>query len=270
MKPSHLQCRNRPARLATALLAVWLLILAATLPAAASGKDALPDWSASKPDSKTLSLSFQGGGGPTLSLLYLDVDALNALVEKANAQEEPDWQVPTFAPGQPLILWGGGGSAGGERVRFGGFGAGGKVVEENNDGTARFSLGYGGAFLHYVIRPGVEAPILPEPGNPYPNGRLRFTVGGLLGGGGYELTLTDKYDAPRDYPHHRTTSQAFVLLAPEVGVEFALTPFTHLRLAATYFYAIPVGGSKPDPAIHPDPSVVQQLAINLGLIFGIF
>lgn len=271
----HLQSRYRPGLLTLALLAVWLLAVTPCLPVAASGKSLPPDWAASKPDYTTIDF-VQGGGGPSISLLYVDVDALNTLVEKANAQS--GWQVPTFPSGQPLILWGGGGGAGGEHLRFGGFGAGGELVEETKGGAARFNLGYGGAFLHYVIRPGVETAVLPEPWDPYPNGRLRFTVGGLLGGGGYELILTDNEGntagedntAGRDYPLHRNASQAFVLLAPEVGVEFALSSFTHLRLAASYFYALPVGGTKQDTHIHPDPSVVQQWNINLGLLFGIF
>lgn len=253
------------------LLAVCLLGAATALPAAASGKEFEPTWPPSK---KTPSgpPAFQGGGGFSLSLLYLDVDALNAKIQHAISQES--WNLPTFTPGQPLVLWGGGGGAGGERVRFGGFGGGGELLEKSNNGASRFSLGFGGVTLHYVIRPGVESVALPHAGNPYPNGRVRFTVGGLVGGGGYELTLTSYSDPTgptgRDYAHHRTASQAFLLLAPEAGVEFALTPFTHLRVAATYFYAIPVGGEKLDTYIHPDPETVQRLGVSVGLIFGIF
>src|SRR5690606_4124482 len=68
------------------------------------------------------------------------------------------------------------GGAGGERVRFGGFGGGGELLEKSNNGASRFSLGFGGVTLHYVIRPGVESVALPHAGNPYPNGRVRFTV----------------------------------------------------------------------------------------------
>lgn len=260
---------RRPGLATVALLTAWLLAGVFCLPAAASEKSLPADWSAAKPGAKDSEPAFQAGGGPTLSLLYLDVDALNTLIAKANGQL-PEWDVPVFSPGQPLVLWGGGGGAGGANLRFGGFGAGGELVEEDGKGAARFTIGYGGVFLHYVLRPGAGSPGVPEPSEPFPGGRVRFTVGGLLGGGGYDFTLTDKAASNRDFPIHRTASQAFALLAPEVGVEFALTPFTHLRLSGTYFYALPVGSTKQDREIHPDPSVLQQWSFNLSLLFGIF
>src|SRR5690606_30947816 len=153
LKPIHLPARKSPAILVITLLAVCLLGAATALPAAASGKEFEPTWPPSK---KTPSgpPAFQGGGGFSLSLLYVDVDALNAKIQQASQE---GWNLPTFAPGEPLVLWGGGGGAGGERVRFGGFGGGGELLEKSNNGASRFSLGFGGVTLHYVIRPGVES-----------------------------------------------------------------------------------------------------------------
>src|SRR5690606_26011967 len=109
LKPIHLPARKSAAILVITLVAVCLLGAATALPAAASGKEFEPTWPPSK---KTPSgpPAFLGGGGVSLSQLSLYVDARNAHLHPAHHLTCEN--LPTFTPGQPLVLWGGGGGAG--------------------------------------------------------------------------------------------------------------------------------------------------------------
>jgi len=79
LKSIHLQSFRRPGLVTVALLTAWLLVGVFCLPAAASEKSLPADWSAAKPEVKDHEAFFQAGGGPTLSLLYLDVDVSRRL-----------------------------------------------------------------------------------------------------------------------------------------------------------------------------------------------
>lgn len=263
---------KRPRLLHHALILalVLALTLASSPPVAANGKPLPPgwsDWPEETYDAWEAGVYPHGGGGPTLTLLYLDVDALNETI----ARQGPDWEAPSFTPGQPMLLWGGMGFGGADSFRAGGGGAGGELRKESGDGISSLSLGYGAVQFHYVLRPGVD---LKEAAasvfEPYPAGRFRLTVGGQVGFGGYQLRLTDNERPTEDFPIHREASEIFVLLAPELGVEFSLTPFTTLRLSASYFYPVTFNTHQPDPYIYPDPTIFQNLAVSVGLFFGVF
>ncbi|BAS28272.1 hypothetical protein LIP_2431 [Limnochorda pilosa] len=264
----HRSLARRVLGMAVLPAALVLVALAAAPAAADDGDPTPPRW-----EDKTYSwhddempVDFpEGGGGPALSLVLIDAEKLNVAVAAAQGD---NWDVPSFEAGRPMLLWGGGGGGGFNSLRFGGFGAGGELTVDDSGGTSQFSLGYGGARFQYVIRPGVGR------GETYPGGRLRFTLGGLVGGGGYELKLTDKRAEPtnvgRDYPIHRSASQGFVLLAPEVGMELSLTPVNHLVVSASYLYPVTLGSSNDDPGIRPDPAVIQNLSVTVALMFGLF
>lgn len=251
--------------------AALILSLALGLASSAMAADDKPlppgwyDWPEETYEAQEEGIYPHGGAGPTLTLLYLDVDALNETV----ARQGPEWDAPPFSAGQPMLLWGGVGVGGVDSFRVGGGGASGELRKGSKAGASSLTLAYGSVLLQYVLRPGVD---LKEAAlaEPYPAGRFRLTLGGQIGFGGYQLRLTDNERPTQDFPAHREASQDFVLLAPELGMEFSLTPFTTLRLSASYFYPVALATHQPDPDIHPDPSIFQNLAVSVGLLFGTF
>lgn len=157
-----------------------------------------------------------GGGGPALGWLFLDLSSLDeALVAHS------------YAPlGNGTFIMGGGGF-GGEMSgwRFGGFGRGWGISSTQGEKKAELDIGYGGFAVEYA-RPLSE--------------KMMLSLGGLIGGGGADLSLLDhrseSFDEAISEPTNTSLERLFLALEPYVSLEFQLLEFLRIRLMLGYFW----------------------------------
>lgn len=210
-----------------------------------------------------------GGGGFTPVLLFWNVDALNDFVP-LNASKFDN---------TPMLLLGGGGYAYImliENLRVGGMGAGGSTTTSAVSGGVRrdleVSIGFGGVTIEYTI------PVFE---------RLDIVPGILLGGGGFDITMTRDRGGLKtwdslwtEFDTNSPTSDlsrklegTFFVYQPSLQVEFAVLRWLGLRVGVSY-----VGMASPswelderfDVAGVPENIKGQGWIIHTGLFVGTF
>lgn len=155
-----------------------------------------------------------GGGGSMALFFFADLAPLNEVLVAHG-----------FAGfSSPVLLWGGGGLAGGLRdIRIGGFGFGGDVYSVSGEKVARLALGFGGMVFERGIWSGNQ---------------IGLSFGALLGGGSAELELVHRLPSSfadaLESPVGVLFSRSFFLLQPYLGVEFYLFDWLFVKVQLGY------------------------------------
>jgi len=142
---------------------------------------------------------FVGGGGPMPTLMFLDLDDLNAAITSAGYPQL----------NQVLFANGGGGYGGQlDGLRIGGFGLGGNTLSDSGSRSVSFDLAYGGMMVEKAVSSDDE-----------------FTVvlGTLLGFGGLDLRfisdLPETFEDAVANPYVSSMSKEFYAVQPYVAFE---------------------------------------------------
>ncbi len=163
------------------------------------------------------------GGDFYLGLISLDLNQLNHIID--------DWGLPQL---DNRIFMSGGGGIGGEKLghRFGGFGAGGRVKAKDTDMQTILDIGYGAFVYEYGV---------------FDQGGLNIALGGKLGGGAVELTVSagdpgnfeDIWD--KDDFNSLNMTQGFLVLEPHVSIFYQMTDNLGISLNAGYLLTYTFG-----------------------------
>ncbi len=173
-------------------------------------------------------------GGFTPGWLLVDIKPVNAfLLAAKGAPLKDDGVFMTGGAGAAYIMLL-------PNVRVGGMGLTGAVKSTSIDGNsirrdAEMRVGFGGLTVEYVL------PLME---------RLDLAVGGMLGGGGVDLTLrqsnggNNTWVGEQDLFGHwtagtpgnmtRTLSGMYLIWSPTVNIEYALLPWLGMRIGASY------------------------------------
>ena len=140
-----------------------------------------------------------GGGGPMPSLLFLDLEDLNAATASAG--------YPALR--EVLYLMGGGGYGGAiNGVRIGGYGVGGKTEAVRDERSVEFEMNYGGVMIEKAVSTSAD---------------LTLVLGSLVGGGSAGLSLVsylpDTFDDAVVSPFVSTMTKDFFAVQPYVAFE---------------------------------------------------
>jgi ketosteroid isomerase-like protein len=160
-----------------------------------------------------------GFGGPTIGLFTVDLSTVNAVLVD-NGYGPLDGELITFGGG------GGGGVSRGFSV--GGTGWGGSVASLQGDRKAELSLGLGGVDIAYVLG-GTE--------------RALLSLGAVLGGGGLDLELRDRF--PESFedavatPTTTTLSRSFFAAEPYVSIHIQPSFWLGVAMRAGYLLTLP-------------------------------
>lgn len=161
-----------------------------------------------------------GGGGPLVSLIFLDLASLNGVLEAND-----------YAPLSEEMRFFGGGGGGGlvQGFRFGGFGGNGEVVSVNteNGKRAALSLGFGGFLLSYGLAS---------------LGPADLTLGSLIGGGGATLTLTahrpERFEDAVARATNTVLTRGFFAVQPQTSLGVPVLSWLSLRISAGYLLTV--------------------------------
>jgi len=194
-----------------------------------------------------------GGGGPGLGLFMPDLTAIETFVEGAG--------FPSF-DGDPFLIGGGGRGGLIPGLAFGGAGWGAWIESRQGNLKADFGVGLGGFDLGFAVG-GDERSVL--------------TLGGVIGGGGAELVLTEHPVAvpvgrtPRGIivePTQQIYDSAFAFIAPYVDIQIQLLGWMGLDVRAGYVLTLfelnwQDKGTLDPPSLAPPGPFVQ-----FSIVFG--
>lgn len=168
------------------------------------------------------------GGGFSLGWLRMDMSGLNDILKAEGFADLSN----------NIILTGWGGTVGNKvSHRLGGFGTGGSLSASSGDKETEFEVGYGG----FLYERGV-----------YDEEEIDVAVGGMLGAGGMELTLTSSQpenfsgivEDVADEGHNSVTmNKSFIALQPQVNMHYQFSNFGGLDLTAGYLLTHDFGSS---------------------------
>lgn len=185
-------------------------------------------------------MDYNGNSGFTLGYLFLNNAELQDVIVAAGYPAMPNG----------MLVYGGTTIMGYRNgLRWGGFGYGGDVSEKGvDDKLTKLSFSLGGANLDYGL-------VLSD--------KLDVAVGGLLGGGGYDLTLrghalTDPADGNTI---HLTNS--FFVIGPRATVSYKATSWLAVEGMAGYLYGI---GRKSWTDVDLKNTVIPAMPINSPMV----
>jgi len=186
------------------------------------------------------------GGGPTLGLMTLDLERLNAKLT-ANG----------FAPlEESLILYGGGGSAGVNGIALGGWGLSGESVSTKGNKQAYLTASFAGFHPERYVR----------------FGPVTLSIGVLLGGGSAELTLYDgtatDFDSAINKRYETTLKANGMVIGPTLSARVKFANFIHLQAGVGYLYTTAREWKHRDYAISGLPAIPDGTYYTIGMVFG--
>lgn len=185
-------------------------------------------------------MDYTGNSGFTLGYLFLNNDELQDVIANAGYPAMPDG----------MLIYGGTTLMGyRDGLRWGGFGYGGELTEKGgNDRLTRLTFSLGGANLDYGF-------VLSD--------KLDIALGGLLGGGSYELTLRGNAlsDPAQGNVIHLTNS--YFVLGPRATVSYQATSWLAIEGLVGYLYGI---GSKQWTDVDLKTSVIPGMPINSPMV----
>lgn len=158
----------------------------------------------------------EGGGGPWIGLFTPDLKDFNNKLD-ANGFPTVDGAI---------TLFGGGGFGIVNDVRIGGFGGGGALVAKEGGKRTELSVGFGGTQVAYV----------------WSMDRFNLEVGGMFGGGGSTIVLSDGTPASGDDAisdrYDTVIDRGFWLLGPSVGARWNFTDHVAMQMSGGYIHTI--------------------------------
>ncbi len=96
-----------------------------------------------------------------------------------------------------------------------------EILDETDPEDLRFSMGYGGGILEYYF---------------FPKKIIHFSVGTLIGAGGYAFHEKNRHDDDDDDFEDNSESEAFFVLEPAVNMYLNITRFCRFGVGGTYRY----------------------------------
>jgi len=189
-----------------------------------------------------------GGGGMAGTLLFLDLSALNQILE-ANG----------YGPLADRAFLMGGGGFGGEvqGLRFGGLGAGGEVSSVLGEKVAKLSLGFGGLFVERGLFAGE---------------RYSLSVGAVIGGGGADLTLLDhrlgSFEEAIAEPSGMRFTRGFFAVETHLGLEISLLDWLMLKVNAGYLWTFGGPWQQEGSLLPGPPESLNAPLVRVMIAFG--
>ncbi len=190
----------------------------------------------------------EGGGGPMPSLLFLQLDTLNSAITSAGYPRLSDL----------MFTMGGSGYGGtGDGLRFGGMGGGGMTSATNGERSATLDFEYYGMLIEKATQSKSD---------------LTVVLGTMLGGGGLDLRLIDRFpDAFDDAvgtPYVSSMTKGFYAVQPYVAFETRPLPWMASRLQLGFFWALTDRWSFEDVEFSGPPGTLTGLMASLTIQFG--
>ena len=189
-----------------------------------------------------------GGGGPTPSILFLDLGDLNAVVTAAGY---PRISEVLFAMGGA----GYGGQIGG--IRIGGVGSSGATTSRNGERSVRFGLDY------YGLQ--IEKATASDSG-------LTVVLGTVLGGGNLDLRLIDRFPDSFDdavgAPYVASMTKDFYALQPFVAFEARPLSWMATRFQLGFLWALTDPWTFEEVEFSGPPRTLTGLIASLTVQFG--
>ena len=191
---------------------------------------------------------FVGGGGPMPTLMFLDLDDLNAAITSAGYPQL----------NQVLFANGGGGYGGQlDGLRIGGFGLGGNTLSDSGSRSVSFDLAYGGMMVEKAVSSDDE-----------------FTVvlGTLFGFGSLDLRfvsgIPDTFADAVANPFVSSMSKEFYAIQPYVAFEAKPFSWMWARFQLGFLWTLADQWSFEDAEFAGPPRTLGGLTASLMLRFG--
>jgi hypothetical protein len=191
---------------------------------------------------------FVGGGGPMPTLMFLDLDDLNAAITSAGYPQI----------NQVLFANGGGGYGGKlDGLRIGGYGFGGNTRSDSGSRSVSFDLAYGGMMVEKAVSSDDE-----------------FTVvlGTLLGFGSLDLRfisgIPDTFAEAVANPFVSSMSKEFYAVQPYVAFESKPFSWMWVRFQLGFLWTLADQWTFEDAEFAGPPRTLGGLTASLMLRFG--
>jgi len=189
-----------------------------------------------------------GGGGPTPSILFLDLGELNAAVTAAG--------YPRIS--EVLFTMGGSGYGGrSDGVRFGGTGGSGATTSISGERSVRFGFETYGLLIEKAAAS---------------NSGLTIVLGAVLGGGSLDLRLIDRFpDSFEDAvgaPYVASMTKGFYALQPYVAFEARPLRWMATRFRVGFLWALTDPWTFEEVEFSGPPRTLTGLVASLTVQFG--
>jgi len=170
---------------------------------------------------------FAGGGGPIYVAAVLDLKELETALNGVHFE-------PDLGSNGAFLLHGGGGF-GGEKIRFGGLGAGAtwttRVENSSQFDKAQFMLSYGGVTIERLL--GTHQ-------------QMAASAGALLGWGSFGLELSHSvsgdFSEVTTSPNSVRLERPFYFAQPYLSAAVKLLDFVGLQVAVGYWFSVSFSG----------------------------
>jgi hypothetical protein len=189
-----------------------------------------------------------GGGGPMPTLLFLDLDDLNAAVTEAG--------YPQIS--QILFAMGGGGYGGVlDGVRVGGFGVGGDSLSASASRSVSLELGYGGLIIEKAV---------------HTEDDFHVVLGTMLGLGSLDLRFIS--DLPNSFqdavanPFVSTMTKAFYAVQPYIAFESKPCSWMWARLQLGFLWTLADPWTFEEATFSGPPRTLGGLSASFMIRFG--
>jgi len=192
--------------------------------------------------------SYGGGGGPMPSLLFLDLEDLNAVTASAG--------YPALR--EVLYLNGGGGYGGAiNGVRIGGYGLGGKTEAVRDERSVEFEMNYGGVMVEKAVSTSAD---------------LTLVLGSVIGGGRAGLILVnylpDTFNDAVASPYVSTMTKDFFAVQPYVAFETQPLSWMWTRFQMGFLWTLADAWTFEDAEFAGPPRSIGGIIVQVMLSFG--